>query len=122
MRYFLTLILTLSSILVRSQIITNWAGNGIDSNFGDGGMATNAGIYYPIGGVFDKNGNYYCAEGIYGNRIRKISSSGIITTVVGTGEAGFSGDGGTATSAKLNNPQFVTVDTIGNIYIYIRCR
>ncbi len=102
---------------VPAQIITTIAGNGIIGNTGDGDLAVNAEISYPIGGVFDKIGNYYFATSSTGNTIRKISSLGIITTVAGTGLAGYSGDGGLATNAMLSRPQSVAIDTLGNLYI-----
>lgn len=100
-----------------AQIISTFAGNGLSGNTGDGGQATLAKINYPLGGVFDKYGNYYIATGT-GNLIRKIDTAGIISTVAGiNGFSGFSGDNGPATAAKLKNPQGVTVDTNGNLYI-----
>ena len=85
-------------------------------NTGDSGLATNASIYIPQGGDFDKYGNYYFAVSV-GERIRKISPLGIITTVAGNGTAGFSGDSGLATNAQLNGVIGVKVDTFGNLYI-----
>jgi hypothetical protein len=63
----------------------------------------------------DSSNNFYVAENS-NNRIRKIDTAGIITTVAGTGVGGFSGDGGPATAAKLNAPWTVTVDPSGNLY------
>lgn len=96
--------------------INTIAGGG--SSTGDNGLAINAMIANPYKIAFDLVGNLYIAEYGY-NRIRKINTSGIITTVAGDGNAigGFAGDGGLATMAKLNGPQAVAVDASGNIYI-----
>lgn len=100
------------------QVITTWAGNGTNSNTGDGGLAMLAGIYQPSWGVFDKQGNYYVCSGL-GHQIRKISPNGIITLVAGgvTGVGGYNGDGGLADTSKIYFPGSVTVDSIGNIFI-----
>ena len=86
-------------------IITTIAGTGINGTNGDGGAATSAKISYPNGIAVDKIGNVVFGE-IYQpptySRIRKISTNGIITTIVGSGLSGFSGDGGPATNAKIN--------------------
>ncbi|MDP3261205.1 MAG: RHS repeat-associated core domain-containing protein [Thermodesulfovibrionales bacterium] len=83
---------------------------------GDGGPATEAGLYYPYVVAVDSTGNIYIAD--YSNqRIRKVDTSGIITTVAGNGQLGFSGDGGPATQAMLNGPYGLAVDNAGNIYI-----
>ena len=97
-----------------AQTITTYAGGG--SLIGDGGPATVAILNRPGGGAFDKYGNYYVVE-FLGHRVRKISPSGIISRVAGTGLGGFSGDGGPATAAQLNEPSSIAVDTSGNIYI-----
>ncbi len=97
-------------------IITTVAGNGTTSYNGDGGLATAAGLNYTASVVVDGSGNLYIAD--QGNhRIRKVATNGIITTVAGTGTAGYSGDGGLATAAKLANPASVVLDGMGNLYI-----
>lgn len=104
-------------IFLHGQIITTIAGTGSSVGSGDRGPATAAGIPDPCAGVFDKYGNYYFADGDGTNSVRKIDVSGIISTIAGTGSAGFSGDGGLATLAKLDLPQDVAIDTFGNLYI-----
>lgn len=99
-----------------AQIITTIVGNGVPTSTGDGNPAIIATTQNPGGGAFDKQGNYYYAEGV-GNKIRRIDVSGIITTVAGTGAGGFLGDGGQATAAQLSQPQGVKLDTAGNILI-----
>src|ERR1700733_11441053 len=86
---------------------------------GDGGPATSASIYISSnhnGLAVDGAGNLYIADDGH-HRIRKVSPSGIITTVAGTGKTNFSGDGGPATSATLYRPSGVAVDSAGNVYI-----
>ena len=84
--------------------------------FGDGSAATNAELWYPSGVAVDTTGDFFIAE--YGNnRVRKVGTNGIITTVVGNGSYGYSGDGGVATNAELNGPVGVAVDTGGNLFI-----
>lgn len=97
-------------------IITTIAGTGVPGFSGDGGLATNAKLNLPEGIAIDAIGNIFIADR-GNNRIRKINSSGIITTIAGTGVAGFSGDGGAAASAQINYPIDVEVDAIGNLYI-----
>ena len=99
-----------------SGIITTIAGNGIYGYNGDSIMATAAEFESPGGITVDRWENIYVA--VYNsNMVRKISPSGIITTVAGTGGYGHSGDNGMATAATLNNPNDVNVDAIGNLYI-----
>jgi NHL repeat len=102
--------------------LTTVAGDG-GSKLGDGGPATKAGLCGPTDVTLDAEGNMYISDtgdyciGPGGDTIRKVEPDGTITTVAGTGEAGFSGDGGLATKAKLNNPFAVAVDREGNLYI-----
>ncbi len=84
--------------------------------FGDGGPATNAGLYDPNGIALDTAGNLYIAD-TRNNRIRKVDLAGIITTVAGSGAESYSGDNGPATSAALNGPLGVRVDSNGNLFI-----
>ncbi len=100
-------------------IISTIVGNGAGGYSGDGGPATAATIDYPRGIAFDNFGNFYIAD--WNNKvIRKINSSGIISTIAGTGTAGYSGDGGPATAAQINGPTGMAVDYDGsggvNIY------
>jgi len=98
-----------------SGIITTVAGN--DPGFsGDGGPASSAQLGAPFSVAVDSVGNLFIPD-YGGHRIRKVSTSGIITTVAGNGTAGFSGDGGPATSAQLNAPTDVAVDGAGNLFI-----
>ena len=97
-------------------IVSSVAGNGLFNYSGDGGPAAAASLSSPNGVAADSAGNVYIADS--GNHvIRKVSASGTITTVAGNGQYGFSGDGGPATLASLNDPQGVAVDSVGNIYI-----
>jgi hypothetical protein len=66
--------------------------------------------------IVDVSGNLFVAE-LFNHLIRKVDLTGTITTVVGTGVAGFSGDGGPATAAQLNNPVGMSIDALGNLYI-----
>ncbi len=97
-------------------VITTVAGNGTNGYFGDGGPATNASLSNPAGVAVDLSGNLFIADG--GNkRIRKVGTNGIITTVAGTGLAGFFGDGGPATNAFLESPGAVAADPFGRLLI-----
>jgi trimeric autotransporter adhesin len=100
-----------------SESIRTVAGTGVSGYSGDGGQATLAEFYGPHGVAVDVLGNIYIAD-TYDNRIRMVTkSTGIITTVAGTGVDVYSGDRGQATSAQLSNPFGIAVDVSGNIYI-----
>jgi trimeric autotransporter adhesin len=97
-------------------VVSTGAGNGSENYSGDGGPATSAQLNTPANVVFDAVGNLYIADSA-NNRVRKISPSGVITTAAGAGVAGYSGDGGSATSAMLNGPKGLASDADGNVYI-----
>jgi sugar lactone lactonase YvrE len=96
-------------------VITTVAGNGQSGFSGDGGAATNASLQY-AGLALDGFGNLFIADG-GNNRVRKVDTNGIITTVAGDGTPGYTGDGGTATNATLMGPAGVALDTYGNLFI-----
>jgi sugar lactone lactonase YvrE len=96
--------------------ITTVAGNGTPAYSGDNGPAASAALHSPSGVTVDGGGNLYIADSA-NNRVRKVAGSGIITTVAGTGTAGYYGDGGPATNAQLQNPDGVALDADGNLYI-----
>jgi sugar lactone lactonase YvrE len=99
-------------------IITTVAGgNGGGGYYGDGGLATDATLSYPRGVAIDSVGNIYIAD-TSNQRVRKVTiSTGIITTVAGNGNYGYSGDDGIATDAILRSPYGIAIDSAGNIYI-----
>jgi len=96
--------------------INTFAGSGVSNFAGDGSQATQAALDYPTDVKVDGSGNLYIADAM-NHRVRKVSPAGIITTIAGNGTPGFSGDGGSATSAQLNTPAAVAVDASGNVYI-----
>ena len=95
-------------------VIRTVAGMGIQSFNGDGGPATSAQLYHPR--TVDAAGNLFIADSD-NNRVRKVTPEGVISTVAGNGGRGFSGDGGLATSAQLNGPAGMELDTAGNLFI-----
>src|SRR5207247_7068110 len=98
--------------------ISTVAGTGGVCGFaGDGGAATAAQLNYPTGVAVDGAGNLFIADS--GNCvIRKVATTGKISTVAGTGGAcGFAGDGGAGTAAQLNSPGGVALDAAGNLFI-----
>jgi YD repeat-containing protein len=100
-------------------IITTVAGTGTVGFSGDGGPATEAHLYEPFGVAVGPDGSLYIADRGH-RRVRRVGPDGIITTVAGTGEWGFSGDGGPATEADLNSPWDVAVGPDGSLYIVDR--
>ena len=104
-------------VAAATGLITTLAGTGTAGFSGDGGASTAAQLRFPEGVAVDGAGNLFIAD-TDNNRIRRVAAAtGLITTVVGTGTAGFSGDGGAATAAQLNFPVGVAVDGAGNLFI-----
>ena len=97
--------------------VTTIAGTGAAGSTGDGGPATAARLNGPTRIAFNAAGDLFIADSV-NNKIRKVTmSTGVITTVVGTGTAGNTGDGGAALSARLRNPYDVAFSTDGTMYI-----
>ena len=99
-----------------SGVISTFAGTGNWGYSGDGGPAAEARLRWPSGITTDSAGSLYVADSL-NDRVRKIDSMGIITTIAGTGEEGYSGDGGPATEARLFDPRGVALDATGNLYV-----
>ncbi len=95
-------------------VITTIAGNGFYHFSGDGGPATSATLNRPVGVAADANGNLYIGDSA-NNRIRRVAPDGAISVLAGTGEIGYSGDEGPATSARLFFPTHMEVDSLGNL-------
>lgn len=97
-------------------IVTTVAGNGTPGYSGDGGPATEAQLNEPYNIAFDAQGRMLIGDSA-NNAVRRVDENGVITTIAGTGEQGYSGDGGPATQATLNLPQEVLVAADGRIFI-----
>jgi len=103
-------------VSAQTGTIQTIAGTSVTGYSGDGGPAGSAQLFYPRGIAVDAPGNLYIVD-TGNNRIRRVSTTGIITTVAGVGQAGLAGDGGLATAANLNYPLAIAVDSTGNLYI-----
>src|SRR5438477_6826299 len=98
-------------------VITTAVGTGEKGFAGDGGPATAALLNGPFDVAFDAGGNLYFSD-TFNNRIRRVDArSGNITTIAGSGDEGYSGDGGPATQAALSQPYGIAIDRAGNLYI-----
>src|SRR5689334_23008291 len=123
-RYALCMLLLVMSadfLAAQENIITTVAGNGQAGFSGDGGPASEAGLNMPGSVAVDAKGNVYIADW-QNERIRKINPAGIISTVAGNGQRGFSGDGGRAVDASLDltvvdTAGGIALDNFGNLYI-----
>ena len=101
----------------KAQTISTVAGNGTLGSSGDGGLATAAKLYIPGKTIVDQHGNMFIAES-WAHKIRKVdASTGKITTIAGTGVAGYNGDNIAATSAKLYDPIALALDSAGNLFV-----
>lgn len=96
--------------------ISTVAGNGQKGFGGDGGPAVQASLYYPHNAVASADGGFIIADTL-NERVRQVDATGKITTVAGTGSVGFSGEGGPATSAKLDAPKAVALTSSGGLLI-----
>ena len=110
-------------VLSGSGVITTVVGNSagaaapVAGFYGDGGLATLAGVNHPFGVALDAAGNLYVSDTV-NNRIRKVTAAtGIISTIAGNGGSGLTGDGGAATSATMYNPEGLLVASDGSIYV-----
>ena len=102
--------------MISNGIVTTFAGNGTSGYSGDGGPAIAAELNEPVAVALDPAGNVYIADS--GNSaVRKVSTTGVITTFAGNGGFGYTGDGGPATLATLSSPGGVATDVSGNLYI-----
>ena len=114
--FSLVTLIIISVNSIHAQIITTIAGTD-SSTYCNGCPATSSSLSGAAGLAMDRQGNLYLSsDDMQGNKIRKISPSGIITVFAGTDTSGFSGDGGPATLAKLGRSGGITADTVGNVY------
>jgi hypothetical protein len=104
-----SLLLLSTAASAQQDIINTFAGGGPNNV-----PATSANVADPVAVATDTFGNYYF---IASNRAFKVSASGTLTVFAGSGVAGYSGDGGLAALAELNNPQGIAADSFGNVYI-----
>jgi streptogramin lyase len=104
-----------SGQLAVKRTVSTFAGTGSKGFSGDGGPALKAQLNDPSGIMRGPDGTLYICD-TANHRIRKVTPDGHLTTLAGTGEAGWSGDGGPATAAKLNDPYEVRLDKAGNIF------
>lgn len=105
-----------NTIIANAQVITTIGGMSQSGYSGDGNSANAAKLSQPYGVAVDLAGNVYIADA-YNNVIRKVNTSGIISTIAGDGVAGYSGDGGPAAFSRLDNPSAIAIDASNNIYI-----
>jgi trimeric autotransporter adhesin len=103
--------------VAKDNVISTIAGSGEGSTKGDGGLATSASLYEPVGVAADRSGNLFIAERL-GNVVRKVSPGGAISTVAGTGTAGPpDAETGLALAQRLNSPRGIALDSSGGLLI-----
>ncbi len=103
-------------MVTKSGLISTIAGTGVAGFGGDGGAAVAARLNRPLSVAVDKAGNVYIAD-YFNSRIRRIGVDGVIRTIAGNGQSGYSGDGGPAVNAALYFPSGVAVDGNGNVFV-----
>jgi hypothetical protein len=103
-------------LFLQAQVIVTVAGNGVSGFGGDGGPATTAALNAPYGVTLDDAGNLYICDNA-NRRVRKMTPTGIISTVAGNGTLGAAGDGGPATLAQIQGVHHVALDHSGNLYL-----
>ena len=116
MKRIFYIIVYLHPFLLQAQVISTFAGNGILGSAISGGLATATAIGYPSGCAFDASGNFFFSQ-LGNDKICKVSTDGIISTIAGTGTSGYNGDSIMATVAEINDPLGIAVDRFGNVYI-----
>ena len=116
MKKLFIILLLAFPLLAKAQYISTAAGNGVAGFGGDGGWCLLAKLDDPGTIGFDGAGNLYITD-VQNNRVRKVNTLGVITTIAGNGISGFSGDNGPATLAQLNGIQSIAVDAAGNVFI-----
>jgi sugar lactone lactonase YvrE len=102
-------------VTASTGVISTLAGNGTNGYSGDGGAATSAQFYNPVGIAVDNSGNVYVADS--GNGAVRMISNGTITTIAGNGTLAYAGDGGPASQAEFSSISGIAVDAQGNIYV-----
>ncbi|MBI3890864.1 MAG: putative Ig domain-containing protein, partial [Candidatus Wallbacteria bacterium] len=102
---------------INPEALVTIAGDGRQGFSGDGGRAVDSALNFPCSPVFTRNGDlYFCDVG--NHRVRKVDvATGLLSTIAGKGSPGYSGDGGTATTAALNEPQALAFDASGRLFI-----
>lgn len=110
-------LLAVSTFAFGQNIISTVAGAGSFGYSGDGGPATAAHLANPEKICVDNSGNFYLNDALYNHVVRKVSSTGIVTTIAGNGTAGNSGDGGPATNAQIYWPTGIAVNSSGDLFI-----
>lgn len=116
MKSLLLLLATVTSLSAAEWTISTFAGTGVQGGSGDGGPATAAQIDNPFGVVRGPDGAIWFCE-YTGQRIRRVAPDGTISTMAGTGQKGYSGDGGPALKATFNLPHEIRFDKEGNYYL-----